>query len=76
MSAFQSGRSHPAPFIGNSLARVHRRFGSQDGFEMMLADDAAVAFIARRLHIDLRMYREYLGSVALVAPDPMLIQTQ
>ena len=74
MFAFQSGRSHPAPFIGNSPARIHRRFGSQDGFEVMLADDDAVAFVARRLHVDLRLYREYLGSVALVAPDPVLKQ--
>ncbi|MDR3392770.1 MAG: VPA1262 family N-terminal domain-containing protein [Sulfuriferula sp.] len=69
-----SGRSHPAPFIGNAPARIHRRFGSQDGFDSMLADDKAVAFVARRLHVDLRLYREYLGSVALVAPDPVLKQ--
>lgn len=69
-----SGRSHPAPFIGNAPARIHRRFGSQEGFDLMLADDKAVAFITRRLHVDLRLYREYLGSVALVAPDPILKQ--
>ncbi|MEI7613280.1 MAG: VPA1262 family N-terminal domain-containing protein [Betaproteobacteria bacterium] len=74
MFAFHSGRSHPAPFIGNAPARIHRRFGSQEGFDVMLADDEAVAFVARRLHIDLRLYREYLGSVALVAPDPVLTQ--
>lgn len=72
--AHLSGRSHPAPFIGNAPARIHRRFGSQDGFDLMLADDKAVAFAARRLHVDLRLYREYLGSVALVAPDPVLKQ--
>lgn len=72
--AHQSGRSHPAPFIGNTSARIHRRFGSQDGFDLMLADDKAVAFVARRLHIDLRLYREYLGSITLVAPDPVLKQ--
>lgn len=69
-----SGRSHPAPFVGNASARIHRRFGSQDGFDSVLADDKAVAFVARRLHVDLRLYREYLGSVALVAPDPVLKQ--
>lgn len=74
MFAFHSGRSHPAPFIGNAPARIHRRFGSQDGFDMMLADDAALAFVARRLHVDLRLYREYLGSTALVVPDPVLKQ--
>lgn len=74
MFAFHSGRSHPAPFIGNAPARIHSRLGSQDGFDAMLADDAAVAFVARRLHLDLRVYREYLGSVALVVPDPVLKQ--
>ena len=74
MFAFHSGRSHPAPFIGNSPARIHRRLGSQEGFDVMLADDAAVAFVARRLHVDLRLYREYLGSAALVVPDPVLKQ--
>ena len=72
--AHPSGRSHPAPFIGNAPSRVHRRFGSQDGFALMLADDKAVTFVARRLHIDLRLYREYLGSIVLVVPDPMLKQ--
>jgi hypothetical protein len=72
--AHLSGRSHPAPFIGNTPARIHRRFGSQDGFDLMLADDKAAAFVARRLHVDLRLYREYLGSVAFVAPDPVLKQ--
>lgn len=72
--AHLSGRSHPAPFIGNAPARIHRRFGSQEGFDLMLADDKTVAFVARRLHIDLRLYREYLGSIALVAPDPVLKQ--
>lgn len=69
-----SGRSHPAPFIGNAPARIHRRFGNQEGFDLMLADDKAVAFVARRLHVDLRLYREYLGSIALVVPDPVLKQ--
>ncbi len=74
MFAFHSGRSHPAPFIGNAPARIHRRLGSQEGFDVMLANDEAVAFVARRLHIDLRLYREYLGSVILIAPDPVLKQ--
>lgn len=74
MFAFHSPRSHPAPFIGNTPARIHRRFGSQEGFGAMLADDKAVAFVTRRLHVDLSLYQEYLGSVALVAPDPVLKQ--
>jgi len=72
--AHLSGRSHPAPFIGNAPARIHRRFGSQDGFDSMLTDDKAVAFVARRVHIDLRLYREYLGSAVLIASDPVLKQ--
>jgi hypothetical protein len=72
--AHPSGHSHPAPFIGNTSARIHRRVGSQEGFDLMCADDKAVAFVARRLHIDLRLYSEYLGSIALVAPDPVLTQ--
>lgn len=72
--AHPSGLSDPAPFIGNTPARIHRRFGSQDGFDLMLTDDKAVAFVARRLHVDLRLYREYLGSVTLVVPDPVLKQ--
>jgi len=69
-----TGRNHPAPFIGITLARIHRRFGCQDGFDLMLNDEKAVAFIARRLHVDLRLYQEYLGSVVLIAPDPVIKQ--
>jgi hypothetical protein len=68
------GRSNPAPFIGSISARVHRRFGNTEGFELLLANDEALAFIARRLHIILRDYPEYLGSVALVVPDPIIKQ--
>jgi hypothetical protein len=74
MFAHLSGRNHPAPFIGKAPARIHRRFGSQDGFDSMLADNKAADFVARRLHVDLRLYREYLGSITLVVPDPVLKQ--
>lgn len=74
MFAFHSGRNHPAPFIGNAPARIHRRLGKQDSFDEILADDAAMVFVARRLHVNLRLYREYLGSAVLVAPDPVLKQ--
>ncbi|MBI5592089.1 MAG: hypothetical protein HY881_16615 [Deltaproteobacteria bacterium] len=69
-----SGRSNPAPFIGSNPARVHRRFGNAEGFEPLLANDKALAFTARRLHINMRDYPEYLGSVALVVPDPIIKQ--
>ncbi|MDP1664171.1 MAG: VPA1262 family N-terminal domain-containing protein [Methylobacter sp.] len=69
-----TGHSHPAPFMGSVPARIHRRFGSHEGFDALLADDDALAFVARRLHIDLRQYPEYLGSIALVVPDPIIKQ--
>ncbi len=69
-----AGRGHPAPFMGNIPSRIHRRFGSHDGFDALLADDDARSFVTRRLHIDLRQYSEYLGSVALVVPDPIIKQ--
>lgn len=72
--AHPSKRSHPAPFVGSISSRIHRRFGSQNGFDNFLTDDEAVSFVARRLHVDLRAYSEYLGSIALVAPDPVLKQ--
>jgi len=67
-----SARTHPAPFIGHTYARIHRRFGSQEGFDEVLADDNAVVFIKRRLHIDLKQYSDYLGSVAYIEPDPII----
>lgn len=69
-----TGRSNPAPFMGSVPSRVHRRFGSSNGFEAFLYDDDGLSFIARRLHLNLRLYPEYLGSVALLAPDPIIKQ--
>lgn len=69
-----SGRINPAPFIGSAPARVHRRFGNGEGFEPLLANEEALDFAARRLHINLRDYPEYLGSVTLVVPDPIIKQ--
>jgi len=71
-----TGRDNPAPFMGNIPSRLHRRFGRGEGFEAAVADDNAILFIARRLHIDLRSYPEYLGSVALVVPDPVLLKVE
>jgi hypothetical protein len=39
---------------------------------MVTADAEAIAFLRRRLHADLADYTEYLGSLALVVPDPVL----
>jgi hypothetical protein len=68
------GPGDPAPFLGSAAAaaRIHRRFGDNAGFEMVTADAEAVAFLRRRLHVDLADYTEYLGSLVLVVPDPVL----
>lgn len=60
------------PFLGTVASRVHRRFGDDSGFESFLQDPKAIKFIARRLHINLKEYPEYLGSIALVVPDPII----
>ena len=67
-----SARSNPTPFIGSVPARVHRRFGSSEGFNSLLANEDALAFLARRLHFNLKEYPEYFGSVALIVPDPII----
>ena len=65
--------SNPAPFIGDSIARIHRRFGNAEAIkESLFLNDKALIFIARRLHIDLKEYPEYLGSAVLVVPDPII----
>lgn len=69
-----SRRTHPAPFIGTIPSRIHRQFGRQTGFENLLANDNALNFVARRLHINLRTYYDYLGSAVLIVPDPIIKQ--
>ncbi len=68
------GPGNPAPFIGSGSApaRIHRRFGDADSVESVLQDAKALEFVKRRLHIDLLAYREYLGSLTLIAPDPII----
>lgn len=72
------GPGDPAPFVPSSSgsARIHRRFGNNSGFEALAADIAVLAFLKRRVHIDLADYTEYLGSLALVVPDPVLRRVQ
>ncbi|MDH5975193.1 hypothetical protein L8R98_00220 [Vibrio splendidus] len=69
---YGSNRTHPAPFIGNSSARIHRRFGSRFGFSTILNSPNAISFISRRLQINLQEYPEYLGSIVLLALDPVI----
>lgn len=63
-----------APFIGSVPGRVHRRFGHHEGLDAFLLDRAAQAWVARRMHINLSEYQEYLGSAAYIAPDPIIRQ--
>ena len=64
----------PAPFIGSVPGRLHRRFGDREGLEAFLRDTNAPAFVARRMHINLFDYQEYLGSAVYIAPDPVIRQ--
>lgn len=61
-----------APFIGSVAGRLHRRFGHYEGLDAFLLDRAAQAFVARRMHVNLSEYKEYLGSAAYIAPDPII----
>lgn len=63
-----------APFIGSVPGRVHRRFGHHEGLDAFLLDRVAQAFVARRMHVNLSEYQEYLGSAAYIAPDPIIRQ--
>lgn len=65
----------PAPFRGPG-ARIHRRFGNNSGFVAVINDKSTVAFLKRRLHLDLSDYTEYLGGLALAVPDPVLRYVQ
>ena len=68
------GPGDPAPFTGSGAGsvRIHRRFGDNTGCEAVTADAGTISFLKRRLHVDLADYSEYLGSLALVVPDPVL----
>lgn len=66
--------SNPAPFIGSVPGRLHRRFGDRAGCEAFLQDSDAQAFVARRMHVNLIDYQEYLGSAVYIAPDPVVRQ--
>lgn len=68
------GPGNPVPFIGSGSApaRIHRRFGNADPLGAVLQDAKAIEFVKRRLHIDMLAYREYLGSLTLIAPDPII----
>ncbi|MDH0648739.1 VPA1262 family N-terminal domain-containing protein [Pseudomonas sp. GD03858] len=67
-----TGREDPAPFRGDAGARVHRRFGDGNGFEAVLKDKDCIRFLQRRIHFNIAEYSEYLGSLALIVPDPVI----
>lgn len=64
----------PAPFIGSVPGRLHRRFGDRTGLDAFLEDGDAQLFVARRMHINLFDYQEYLGSAVYITPDPIIRQ--
>lgn len=66
--------SDPAPFIGSVPGRLHRRFGDRAGLGAFLQESEAQAFVARRMHVNLIDYQEYLGSAVYIAPDPVVRQ--
>lgn len=70
------GPGDPAPFRGFGSPRLHRRFGDNTGFDPVIQDRKAIAFLQRRVHLDLSDYSEYLGGLALIVPDPILRYVQ
>ncbi|MBO6948482.1 MAG: hypothetical protein JJ855_10950 [Rhodospirillales bacterium] len=64
----------PAPFRGPGAPRIHRRFGDDSGFDAIINDESAIKFLKRRLHLNLSDYTEYLGALALIIPDPILLR--
>jgi hypothetical protein len=68
-------RAYPTPFLGPGAApaRIHRLMASADPYLDSLADDLrACDWLAPRLHFRIEEYRELLGSLVLVAPDPQV----
>ncbi|HBQ6836137.1 TPA: hypothetical protein MAG25_005491 [Klebsiella quasipneumoniae subsp. quasipneumoniae] len=72
--ALPLAENDPAPFIGSTTSRIHRRFdgGGIEHFAGFLLDDEATTFVAQRMHINLRGYQEYLGSACYVSPQRIL----
>lgn len=68
------GPGDPAPFVGSGSesARIHRRFGDNTRFQAVIEDPDTISFLKRRLHVDFADYTEYLGSLVLVIPNPIL----
>jgi hypothetical protein len=68
-------RAYPTPFLGAGAApaRIHRLMASADPYLDSVVDDLrACDWLAPRLHFRIEEYRELLGSLILVAPDPQV----
>ncbi|MCH7304883.1 VPA1262 family N-terminal domain-containing protein [Acinetobacter sp. NIPH 1869] len=69
---FNSINDDPTPFTGDSQAKTHRRFGVQNDLLVLKSYPKAIEFLHRCLHINFQDYPEYLGSMALILPDPII----
>jgi hypothetical protein len=68
-------RAYPTPFLGPGAvpARIHRLMAYADPDLEALADDRQICdWLATRVHFRIEKYRELLGSLVLVAPDPQV----
>ncbi|MDF7674032.1 VPA1262 family N-terminal domain-containing protein [Acetobacteraceae bacterium ESL0709] len=63
---------NPAPFLGHTCNRMHCRYGDRSGFETFLSDQRALAFVTELMHVNLKNYQEYLGSIIYCQPNPVI----
>lgn len=63
---------NPAPFLGYSSARIHRRFGTQNNLLYLTNEPKVTKFIEQSLFIDLNHYPEYIGGMVLILPNPIV----
>jgi hypothetical protein len=68
-------QTYPTPFLGpgSAPARIHRLMASGDpDLDSLSQDSLAGDWLAPRIHFRIEEYRELLGSIVLVAPDPQV----
>lgn len=63
---------NPAPFLGYNSARIHRRFGAQNELLYLADEPKVIEFIKQGVFIDLNQYREYIGGMVLILPNPIV----
>jgi hypothetical protein len=75
-SLFNAGQIiYPTPFLGpgSAPARIHRLMAAADpDLESLPIDAAACNWLAPRIHFRIEDYRELMGGIVLVAPDPQV----